>query len=81
MRVTVAKWGNSLAVRIPAGHAKEIGLSANVQAELSIEGGKLVLAPVSGNSAFDLDRLIAQITDDNRHDEVGTGAATGREFR
>ena len=68
-------------MRIPAGHAKEIGLSANVQAKLSIEAGKLVLAPVSGNSEFDLDGLIAQITDDNRHDEIGTGPATGREFR
>ena len=68
-------------MRIPAGHAKEIGLSVNVQAELSIQDGKLVLAPLAGNSSFDLDQLIAQITDDNRHDEIGTGAATGREFQ
>jgi antitoxin MazE len=81
MRVQVAKWGNSLAVRIPAAHAKELGLSANVQAELSIENGKLVLAPLAGDSGFGLDQLIAQITDDNRHDEIGTGPATGQEFR
>ncbi len=80
MRVHVAKWGNSLAVRIPAAHAKELGLRANLQAELSIENGKLVLAPLAGDSGFGLDQLIAQITDDNRHDEIGAGPATGQEF-
>ena len=81
MRVQIAKWGNSLAVRIPAAHAREIGLNANAQAELSIQDGKLVLAPVSTNPGFDLDQLIAQITDDNRHDEISTGPAMGQEFR
>jgi antitoxin MazE len=78
--VQLAKWGNSLAVRIPAAYAKEIGASENSQAELSIEDGRLVLAPMRDIPRFDLDTLVAQITDENRHEEIGTGPALGDEF-
>jgi antitoxin MazE len=79
--VKLAKWGNSLAVRIPAGHAQEIGLAENGEAEMSVHEGKLVLAPAETIPVFDLDALVAQITDSNRHDEVNTGPAVGPEFR
>jgi antitoxin MazE len=75
-----AKWGNSLALRIPAAYAKEIGACENGQAELTIEDGKLVVVPVNHPGEFDLDALVAQITDDNRHEEIGTGPAVGSEF-
>jgi antitoxin MazE len=75
-----AKWGNSLALRIPAAYAREIGACENGQAELTIEDGKLVVAPLSQTREFDLDMLVAQITDDNRHEEIGTGPALGGEF-
>ena len=39
-----------------------------------------VVAPLSLIPEFDLDALVAQITDDNRHEEVGTGPALGGEF-
>jgi antitoxin MazE len=79
--VQIAKWGNSLAVRIPAAHAKEIGLTENVKAELFVRDGKLVIAPLEESPTFSLDDLLAGITDDNRHEEIDTGAATGHEFR
>jgi antitoxin MazE len=79
--VQIAKWGNSLAVRIPAAHAKEIGLSENVKAELSVRDGKLILAPLEATPSFNLDDLITGITDANRHEEIDTGEATGHEFR
>jgi antitoxin MazE len=75
-----AKWGNSLALRIPAAYAREIGACENGQAELTIEAGKLVVAPLSKVPEFDLDALVAQITDENRHREIGTGPALGGEF-
>jgi antitoxin MazE len=75
-----AKWGNSLALRIPAAYAREIGACENGQAELTIEDGKLVVAPLNQPAEFDLDTLVAQITDDNRHEEIGTGPALGGEF-
>ena len=81
MLVQLTKWGNSLAVRIPAAYAKEIGATANGKAELSIDNGRLVLKPLHDMPEFDLDALVDQITDDNRHDEIDTGPAVGREFR
>jgi antitoxin MazE len=80
MLVQIAKWGNSLAVRIPAAHAKELGLAVNTKAELSVQNGKLVLTPLDEVPSFDLDALVAQITDENRHAEIETGPAVGEEF-
>jgi antitoxin MazE len=77
--VQLAKWGNSLAVRIPATFAKEIGASENSQAELSVEDGCLVLK-VRDAPQFDLDTLVDQITDENRHEEISAGPALGDEF-
>jgi antitoxin component of MazEF toxin-antitoxin module len=42
-----------------------------------VRDGKLILAPLAANPSFDLDELIAQITDDNHYEEIGTGPATG----
>lgn len=80
MLVQLAKWGNSLAVRIPATYAKEIGATANSRAELSVENGRLVLTPTRDVQHFELSALVGRITDENRHDEIATGAAVGDEF-
>jgi antitoxin component of MazEF toxin-antitoxin module len=46
MALKVARWGNSLAVRLPAGSAKRMGVEEGdtLIAEVS-PGGRLVLAP------------------------------------
>lgn len=80
MLVKFAKWGNSIGVRIPAAFAGEIGITENGSAELSIEGHRLVLEPVVEAPVFDLNELVAKITDENRHDEVPGGPARGGEF-
>jgi antitoxin MazE len=80
MLVQVAKWGNSLAVRIPAAYAREIGVTENGKAELSVESGRLVLTPLADIPHFELADLVARITDDNRHEEIATGPAVGEEF-
>ncbi len=80
MRVKFAKWGNSIGVRIPAAFAAEIGAAENTIAELSVEGRRLVLEPVTKLPVYDLDELVAKITDENRHHETSTGHAVGNEF-
>ena len=77
MKTTIQKWGNSLAVRIPRPFAEEIQLQENTTIDLSIKAGKLVIVPVE--PAVTLESLIEQITDDNRHDEIGTGPRVGKE--
>ncbi len=48
MRVQVAKWGNSLAVRIPVDCAREVGMKAGDALELEVTPtGDLRLIPAS----------------------------------
>jgi len=78
MKTRVQKWGNSLALRIPKPFATEIGLERNSTVEMSLVDGRLVIMPVVDPS-LTLDRLLAQVTEDNLHVEIETGPAIGRE--
>lgn len=69
MRVQVAKWGNSLAVRIPVECAREVGMKAGDALELEVASSgdiRLIPAPDAGfdKAAFlgRLDALHAQET-------------------
>jgi antitoxin MazE len=42
MKVTIAKWGNSLGLRLPKQLADELGLAAGSQVDLGRDGTKLV---------------------------------------
>lgn len=78
METVIRKWGNSLALRIPKPLADEVGLKENSEVELALEEGKLMIVPavVPG---YVLDRLLAQVTAENLHRELETGAAVGVE--
>jgi len=78
MKTLVRKWGNSLALRIPKSFAQEVGLETNSAVEVSLEEGKLVVAPVA-QLGFTLEQLLDQITGDNLHHEIDTGPAIGEE--
>ncbi len=79
MLTHVQKWGNSLALRIPQSIAREIGLSQGSTVEVSLVDGKLVIAPVVKRKRT-LERLLAQVTDENIHAEIDPGSAVGREL-
>jgi antitoxin MazE len=64
----VAKWGNSLAVRIPQHLAKEIGLIDGGEVEIVAIEGNLTIKPRK-QKQYSLDELIATITPTNRHGE------------
>lgn len=78
MKTRVQKWGNSLALRIPKSFAAEVGLNPNSSVEMSLKDGKLIVVPVD-KQKFTLKQLLAQVTEDNLHDEVDTGSAVGGE--
>lgn len=78
MRVQVQKWGNSLALRIPKSFAAETELSLGSDVDLTIEDGRLVVTPLS-KPKHTLEELLARVTPENRHDEVGTGPSVGAE--
>lgn len=79
MVATVAKWGNSLAVRIPQNLAKEIHLAEGVEIDLVVVDGYLVIKP-RRRKRYSLDELIKGITPENLHGEIGSGIAVGNEL-
>jgi antitoxin MazE len=74
----VAKWGNSLAVRIPQHLAREIGLSDGAEVEIVTIDGNLTIKP-RRQKQYTLDELVAGITPTNRHAEIDTGRSVGEE--
>ena len=78
MRVTVKKWGNSASVRIPSSVMAAAKVKLDQVVEVREERGRIVIEPVR-EPAFDLDTLLAGITDENRHGEVDAGRPVGKE--
>jgi antitoxin MazE len=78
MRATIRKWGNSAAVRVPATVMEEAKLEIDQPVELRVEGGRVVIEPVTPRE-FTLDELLAGVTRDNLHEEEGFGPPVGRE--
>lgn len=78
MRVTVKKWGNSASVRIPSSVMEAAQVSLDQQVDVREERGRIVIEPVRA-PAYDLDGLVAGITDENRHSEVDSGRPVGKE--
>ncbi|MBI2263964.1 MAG: AbrB/MazE/SpoVT family DNA-binding domain-containing protein [Armatimonadetes bacterium] len=78
MKTRVQKWGNSLALRIPKFFAAEVGLQQDSPVDMSLVGGKLVVVPTV-KPKLTLRQLLAQVTEDNLHNEVETGPPVGSE--
>jgi antitoxin MazE len=66
MKTRVQKWGNSLAVRLPKSFAEELGFAENSPAKMSLEAGAVVIKP-DRDRVWDLDALLAAVTDENIH--------------
>lgn len=79
MKVVVKKWGNSASVRIPASVMAAAALSLDQAVDVREEAGRIVIEPIR-EETFDLNDLVADITDENRHEPVDTGPRAGREF-
>ncbi len=77
MRATIAKWGNSLALRLPRGIAADARLHEGASVDLRVEGERLVVAPARPH--YKLEDLLAQMKPTRRHKEVDWGGARGNE--
>lgn len=78
MKTNLARWGNSLAVRIPRGLADELSLTYGTEVDLQVRDGALLMAPVS-RPRYELEDLVRGITPGNRHAEVDWGLPVGDE--
>ena len=78
MKMQIRKWGNSLAIRIPRALAVESQIEQGAEVNVTVFEGKLAITPVTKKS-YNLEELVAGITEENRHSEVDTGPAQGDE--
>ena len=78
MRVTVRKWGNSAAIRLPSAVMRAARLELDAPVEVREEDGRVVIEPVR-DAEVALADLLAGITDGNVHGEVDTDPAQGDE--
>ena len=77
MRAQVAKWGNSLGIRIPKACADEVGLCEGATVEVKVSGLTLVVAPAQRQ--YELEELANGIKPKNRHAQTNWGAPVGKE--
>lgn len=81
MKTRVQKWGNSLAVRVPKSFAAAIGLKDSAPVDMTLEDDALVIR-LDREGTWDLDSLLAGVTDENLHPEGETESpAPGPEGR
>jgi antitoxin MazE len=74
----IAKWGHSLAVRLPQAIAKEARLAEGDRLSLELDAaGGIVLRPT--RRRYRLDQLTSRITAKNRHSETDWGTPAGKE--
>ena len=78
MQGVVKKWGNSAAVRIPAAVLDAAHVRLDQPVDVREEGGRIVIEPLHPVH-YDLDALLAGVTDENRHDPVDMGPPVGQE--
>ncbi len=78
MKTKVQKWGNSLAVRIPARMAQELSICDGSAVEVRLVDGELRLSP-AGLPELDIHDLILAITRDNQHEAIDFGPPVGNE--
>ncbi len=78
MQISVKKWGNSAAVRLPAKVVNAAQVDIEQRVEVRVEGRKIVLDPIIEED--NLDALLAQITPGNIHHEIDFDSLAGKEL-
>lgn len=77
MTTQIAKWGNSLGLRLSKSVAHAAQLDEGDTVEVSVKNGAIVIRP--RRPTYSLDDLVSRITTRNRHDESDWGGPAGGE--
>ena len=77
MRTNIAKWGNSLALRLPSRIARESHLAEGASVRIELKEGSLVITPV--RERFTLSDLVAGMEPRMRREEADWGSPQGEE--
>lgn len=73
----VARWGNSLGLRLPKSVAQEAQLGEGDSVDVSVDNGAIVIK--LSRPRYSLEELVKRITPRNRHGESDWGAPVGHE--
>jgi antitoxin MazE len=77
-KAQLAKWGNSLAVRIPVRVVETARLREGDEVTLAVgKDGAVVMRPAQRK--YQLHELVSKITARNRHEETDWGRRVGKE--
>jgi antitoxin MazE len=74
----IEQWDDCLGVRIPQPVAEQAQLRAGSTVTITLENGRLVVAP-DAPVVFSLEELLAAVTPENLHGETDWGPALGNE--
>lgn len=77
--VTLKKWGNSLAVRLPKEITSSVDLHENSKVKLSIVNGNIVATPIK-ESKITLDDILLGVTPENYGKVIDLGVPVGKEI-
>ncbi len=78
MITRIQKWGNSLAVRLPKNVVARLSLRQNQEVAVQNERTRIVVTPVEPEIPA-LEKLVNEITTDNKHPLINWDAPVGRE--
>ena len=78
MHLTVQKWGNSLALRIPKVVAQQINVRKGSHMDMSLVENKIILSS-SDVQKYQLKGLLKKVSKANLHKEFSWGKPLGKE--
>jgi antitoxin MazE len=75
----IAKWGNSLGLRLPKSVAREAKLDEGDAVDVSVKNGAIVVR--AARRTYSIKTLVSKMTAHNRHKETSWGTTpVGREL-
>ena len=77
MNIKIAKWGNSLGIRIPKSIAEDNNLSDGDELEIATEDNRIVITPQKPK--YTLEQLLEGMGEEHLHSEIDWGEPVGRE--
>ena len=60
MHMTIKKWGNSLATRIPKAVAESVDLHLDQNVDIAAVDGKIIITPIKKKKEYKLEELLSQ---------------------
>ena len=79
MTINVARWGNSLAVRLPKHVVESAGLAEGAAVNVTVSKDGTILLR-SAKPEYTLQQLLEGVTKENVHAETDSGKPVGKEF-